>query len=50
MGFAWTQHTPAPILQIDETLFYIGNNMFRIIFPKQLLYSNLGVFEATTTN
>lgn len=50
MGFAWTQHSPAPTLQRNETLFNRGNNMFRIFSPEQLLYCNLGAFEATTTN
>lgn len=48
MGFAWTQHFPAPTFQINETLFNTGNNMFRIFSQKQLLYCNLGAFEATT--
>lgn len=50
MGFAWTQHSPAPILQRKETLFNIGNNIFRIFSPEQLLYCNLGASEATATN
>lgn len=43
----WTQ---LQFLQINQTFFNIGNNRIRIFSPKQLLYCNLGVFEATTTN